>query len=73
VLDRLTSDHLTTQKSYLLSVNNVVRDLVKTMVRDLVAAVVVDVAIEAVGGSFETLAELILTPSQYLRYLHQLE
>jgi hypothetical protein len=34
------------------------------MVRDLVAAVVVDVAIEAAGGSFGSLAELILTPSQ---------
>jgi predicted ATPase len=54
VVDRLGSDHLTTQRSYLLNVKNKVKDLVE--------AVVEDVAIEAASGLFKTLAELIITP-----------
>jgi hypothetical protein len=64
VVDKLTSnDHLTTQKSCLLSVKNVVKDLIKTVARDLVEAVVEDVEIEAAGEFLETLAEYISTLS----------
>jgi hypothetical protein len=63
MLDRFCSDHLPTRRSYLLSVKNVMKDLVTNVLRDLVVAVVEDVAIEAAGGFFETLAESISRPS----------
>jgi hypothetical protein len=72
VVDTLISAHLATQKSWLPSALNVVKDPVMNVARDLVVDVVVkDVAIEeAAGGLLEPLAELISSMPSLELWLH---